>query len=447
MKVNVAGAGAGKTRMMADLITKCDIPDGKVIYCIAFTNAAANIIAEKVEKKLGRIPNNIMVSTIHSFLYHELISPYYFFLYGKQFERLSVIDLPVNENFKRVKLSELEAENTLHYTKIPEKAKWVAYKKSGDKKATTDLRKKILSRFKNYCAAIYVDEAQDISEDVRLILESLDNEGVDIVLFGDPKQDVKGLGQFRQIIEANSGVNYISICHRCPQKHLDISNTLASVFEQQVADQDNAEGNIEVIFESDINNIQDFIESGTFGLKYISMKRERFATHEKQEKCNRFESLYYEVHRAVTKKWKGILSEIEIKRVSFYVAERMLNDFNGYNSDRIISEWCKNKAFDYLTKKQYASIVSILRVEDEAKTDIPVVSSIEIIKGREAERCLFILSPDLAPYLFKEKIEDNKSNHLLYVALTRSLDHLTILVMKEVEIKYTREKIMKCFHM
>jgi hypothetical protein len=57
---------------------------------------------------------------------------------------------------------------------------------------------------------------------------------------------------------------------------------------------------------------------------------------------------------------------------------------------------------------------------------------------------LFILSPDLAPYLFREKTEDNKTSHLLYVALTRSLNHLTILIMKEVEETYAREKIL-CF--
>lgn len=90
-------------------------------------------------------------------------------------------------------------------------------------------------------------------------------------------------------------------------------------------------------------------------------------------------------------------------------------------------------------------MASAIKATDTATSDIPVVSSIEIIKGREAERCLFILSTDLAPYLFREKTEDNKTSHLLYVALTRSLDHLTILVMKEVEEKYTREKIVGFF--
>lgn len=77
MVVNVAGAGAGKTTKMADIIMGHDIPDGKVAFCIAFTNAAADNIKEKVERKLNGVPNNIKISTIHSFLYHELIEPYY----------------------------------------------------------------------------------------------------------------------------------------------------------------------------------------------------------------------------------------------------------------------------------------------------------------------------------------------------------------------------------
>ena len=56
MKVNVAGAGAGKTTKMAELITALEIPEGKVVFCIAFTNAAATNIIEKVEEKLGAVP-------------------------------------------------------------------------------------------------------------------------------------------------------------------------------------------------------------------------------------------------------------------------------------------------------------------------------------------------------------------------------------------------------
>ena len=446
MKVNVAGAGAGKTTNMAELITRLEIPEGKVVFCIAFTNAAATNITEKVEEKLGLVPNNIKISTIHSFLYQELVYPYYFTLYKKHYERLSVIDLPEDPGYKRAKLSELEAENILHFTMIPERAKWVAYQKSTDRKAEKDIRKKLLARFSGYCAAIFVDEAQDIGHDVKLILEALEKSGVEIILYGDPKQDVKGLGEFRKIIENTANVNYISECHRCPQKHLNLSNTLAPKAEKQQANENNSEGTINVVFESDVQDIKQFLKEGNYGLQYISMKRDRFATHEKQESGERFETLRHEIYRAVCDKWTGIKAELEINRATFYVTEQMLTAYDcGIAEKAIIAQWVNNGMIDRLTGKRYAQMASAIKAVDMATYDIPVVSSIEIIKGCEAERCLFILSPDLAPYLLREKTEDNKTSHLLYVALTRSLDHMTIMIMKEVEEKYTREKIEKYF--
>ena len=50
---------------MADIIMAHDIPDGKVVFCIAFTNAAADNIKEKVAEKVNGVPDNIKISTIH----------------------------------------------------------------------------------------------------------------------------------------------------------------------------------------------------------------------------------------------------------------------------------------------------------------------------------------------------------------------------------------------
>ncbi len=72
-----------------------------------------------------------------------------------------------------------------------------------------------------------------------------------------------------------------------------------------------------------------------------------------------------------------------------------------------------------------------------------MVNSIESIKGREGNNCLFILTGDLAKYLFGKKKTDNKTKNKLYVALTRSLENLTILITTEVEEKYGRDEINK----
>lgn len=443
MEINVAGAGSGKTTLMSKLITSSIIPNGKNVFCIAFTNAAVDNIVDKVKKKLVSVPDNIKISTIHSFLYQEFIMPYYYFLYGKQFERLSDIELSENNKYNNIILSDLEEDNILHVTKIPEKAKWVVYGKSTDNRAIKNLREKVLKRFSLYCSAIYVDEAQDLSKDIRIILDSLDNIGVKIILYGDPKQDVKGRGQFREIIKSNINVKFISNCYRCPQKHLNLSNTLATEEEYQFAEKGNAEGSINIVFESDIN-IHNYLATEDFGLKYISMKRDRFDTHAKSISEKRFDKIYYLVRKAIIDKWKRIKSEIEINRASFYCTEQMIKLFNGNNAAVVISKQVERDFFNYLDKRRFAQISSALS-EDIRLSNNPVINTIEIVKGLEAERCLFILSPDLAPYLFGEKDADNKTKHLLYVALTRSLDNLTIMIMTEVEMEYKRRMIEEFF--
>ena len=101
-----------------------------------------------------------------------------------------------------------------------------------------------MSHFNSYCSAIYVDEAQDINEDIYAILSDLEHAGVEIILYGDPKQDVKGFGCFRQIIDKSSDMHYFPDGYRCPQVHLDLSNTLAQKNEKQVASYGNAAGSL-----------------------------------------------------------------------------------------------------------------------------------------------------------------------------------------------------------
>lgn len=446
MIVNVAGAGAGKTTKMADVIMAHDIPDGKVVFCIAFTNAAADNIKEKVAEKMSGVPDNIKISTIHSFLYQELIEPYYYFLYGKHFGQLSTISLPPNNCYKSKKLSELEQEGTLHITEIPEKAKWVAYRKSVDTKGIKAVREKAMSHFNSYCSAIYVDEAQDINEDIYAILSALEHAGVEIILYGDPKQDVKGFGCFRQIIDKSSDVHYFPDCYRCPQVHLDLSNTLAQKNEKQVASYGNAAGSLEIVFESEIDDVKGYIESGNYGLCYISQKRGKFYTHSSETTDERFETLRHEVFRAMQEKWREKTTEIEIERAAYFVTEKMLENYDQTGNPAVsISQWVKNNAFDQLSRTKYAQMVGAMSMKNAEPTNAIIVRSIEIIKGLEASRCFFILTSDLAPYLFRTKTDDNKMSHLLYVALTRSKDHLTILISQNVESPFSRDFVLAFF--
>ena len=315
------------------------------------------------------------------------------------------------------------------------------------RKIVKSVRKKVLSYFNSYCSAIYVDEAQDISKDIYDVLSALERAGVEIILYGDPKQDVKGFGYFRQIIDKSSDVHYFSDCYRCPQIHLNLSNTLAQKDEKQVANCENAVGSLEIVFESDIDDVKEYIETENYGLCYISQKRGEFYTHSSETIDECFETLRHEVFRAMQEKWREETTEIEIERAAYFVAEKMLENYDQTGNPAVsILQWAKNNAFDRLSRQKYAQMASAFSMKKAEPTNVVIVKSIEIIKGLEASRCLFILTSDLSALSIQNKeTDDNKMSHLLYVALTRSKDHLTILISQDVESAFSRDYILAFF--
>lgn len=445
MKIEVAGAGAGKTYRMASRISDIEIPEGKVVYCVAFTNAAADNIRRKLAERNGSLPDNVKVSTIHSFLYTELVHPYYHLLYGIRYSRISTINLPSQPAFHNRRIKELEEGLLLHQTVIPERAKWVVHKKSKDNAQVRAMRDRALAMFAGYCHKIIVDEAQDIDKNIRDVLLALHRAGVDIELCGDPKQDVKGFGCFREIVDAfPNNVTYNCECHRCPQLHLQISNRLACDDEQQVADEKSCAGSIDVIFEADVD-ASSHIENGDYGLVFISKKNDRFDTHAKRDKGSRFDSLRHELDIAIRARHGDNVPDLEIKRAAYYVASQMLDLIDaGTDVGTVVSKGISNGYYDY-DKTRYARIAEAIKPNTSTEGEAIAVTSIEAVKGLEADKCLFILTTDLVPYLLGDKNDDNKTKHLLYVSLTRSLNNLTVLVTTEVESRYSRERILAAF--
>lgn len=64
-----------------------------------------------------------------------------------------------------------------------------------------------------------------------------------------------------------------------------------------------------------------------------------------------------------------------------------------------------------LDRLQYAKVISALQKSNERVNDIPIVNTIESIKGQDGKNCLFILTTDLAAYLFGEKVLENKTKN------------------------------------
>lgn len=280
MEINIAGAGAGKTTKMSDKIIfiRNQIDEDKKIFCVAFTNSAVDCIRRKLCERYVQIPENIVVSTIHSFLYREIIKPYYHLLYGKRYEKISVADLPQNTAYKTAKIKRLDDMNVLHQTVIPEHAKWVLCKKSKDIQNIKDGRIIIKNAIAKYCGAICIDEVQDIDKHMQAIIEELNRIGIPMILVGDPKQDLKGFNRLRNLMSIyKRNVRYISECHRCPQLHLELSNRLVDINEKQKSEKDF--GKLSIYYESEID-CRTLIESQKYDLMYISQKQGMYKTHD-----------------------------------------------------------------------------------------------------------------------------------------------------------------------
>lgn len=445
MKISIAGAGAGKTTSMADSIIelRSGMDEHLKIFCITFTNNAVKCVKEKLQAHYGSLPDNIVVSTIHSFLYQEFIRPYYYLLFGKQYERISVAELPVEYAYKMGTIGRLESKNVLHQTVIPERAKWVVVKKSKDTKAIKEKRSVLKNSFKSYCGAICVDEAQDIDSDMLEIIESLHELGITMVLMGDPKQDLKGHRCLRKLATTYpDAVEYSTLCYRCPKKHLTISNLIVADAEKQYSEKEN--GSVIVYFASD-KNISELLLEKPFDLKYISQRQGIYETHAKEKNKDIRETLCEEISIVMQKKHPTI-SELALMRGSYYLGERLLENYKSCNN--------KQKAMNLTFKteplndnKAYGRIINLIPDEkDDNINEVVYVNSIDSIKGQEGNNCLLILTTDLAAYLLGTKTDETIIKNRLYVGLTRSLNELTIYITPEVEKKYGKEKIKVFFH-
>ncbi|HHT7126578.1 TPA: UvrD-helicase domain-containing protein, partial [Bacillus cereus] len=99
-----------------------------------------------------------------------------------------------------------------------------------------------------------------------------------------------------------------------------------------------------------------------------------------------------------------------------------------------------------LTRQDKGKLADAINLNREIPTNEGIlVNSIDSIKGLEGNECLFILSTDLAPYLFGENGNQNKMLNYLYVALTRAKQKLVFMITTEVEEKYSRKCINTYF--
>lgn len=442
MKIIVAGAGAGKTSSMAQLVLdRYNETESKIIYVITYTNAAKNHIKNKIKELNGIVPKRILVETIHSFLLKEFIFPYHHLLYEQQYTRASQIKLPDDFRYKAAKLKELGTNKNVHVEKVTEIAKWIIFGKSNDKEAIKEKREKILSIVSRYLDSVFVDEAQDMDNHFLKIIEVLEEQGINLCLVGDPKQDLRGRFSLNELMEKyNDRVTYKPENYRCPVSHVLFANSYISDEEQQVPMTETL-GSLSFSYESQLN-IEELLTSKKWEYVYIYKKNGRFLTHAADKNIAE-QNLEYELKSLMAK--SGVIDN-EIDKNSFVLKKYILGNLPRLNYHQIFSVLERILSIN-LTRQDKGKLASSLTLNLEVSNQNGlVINSIDSIKGLEADNCIFVLTTDLAPYLFKEKTEKNKMLNYLYVAITRSKKELLILVTREVEEKYSKDIIDSKFH-
>lgn len=444
MKVKVGGAGAGKTTKMADAIFdyyKLLKNDAKKIFCITFTNTAKEIITNRVSEKFGGdIPSNILISTIHSFLNQEIIKPYNFLVFNKHYQNISHFPLGDKPQFRERNKKNLEEKNIIHVDLFTQKSKWITVKKTKDTELILKKREIINNKIIGQTSCVFIDEAQDIDNHFLEILLKWDQLGLDIRLYGDPKQDLSGKDVFRKLILEieegkiqNSYCTYDNECYRCPENILKFSNLYISELEKQTSLNDRV-GTLNYIYETDYKtNFEEIYYK--YKLVYIYNRGNNFITkpYEKsdvdklsKELCMILYPNHIDDHRNRAQCYN-------------YIKEIMRS------SKTIGIKKAVSGCFPYgtLEKDKYMKILSIIpKTETGAMF---VAKSIQKVKGDEASKCLFILDTALAPYLFFENIKDNSTKNKLYVALTRTKSLLTFFICESVEKRWGRESINSFF--
>ena len=443
MRIEIAGAGAGKTTSLAEkIINRYENQKDKNIYCISFTNSSVSTIQEKLEKYFhGALPSSIKISTIHSFLFSEIVHPYYFLLYQKQYKKIFNIDLPSDPRYRNMTLSNLDKNDILHVEKISERAKNVICGKQADKKAIKQIREIIVSSLSSYIDAIFVDEAQDIDQHFKDVLIKLSETEISIELIGDPKQDLKGSGNLRKLIDLYSeDVRYIENSHRCPQIHLSLSNKYIPIEESQKS-LSSEEGTINIYFESEYNKLDSLISS--YDICYIYQKHGSFDTKTVKSEGQLFEELKLILKGRLGVKELDGQQLVKVSKLSVAMLSRAMHQ--DQTPEDIVKFYFK---YGTIATNIYHRLVNAIKSEiKNSQTDKIVVQSIDKVKGLGKNKCLFIVTPAMVPYLLNNVSQPSiKMSSYLYVALTRSKKQLDFLFTKEVEDKYSKEQLRNIFN-
>lgn len=444
IEVQLAGAGAGKTHGLAERIIKhYDASSHKKIFAITYTNNAAKNISEAIIKRLGRLPENIVVCTVHAFLLNEIIYPYSPFVLNEVYVNSSSCktfsNFPPGKTDEQKRresastISRLKKNGVIHVDETYAAAWRVVdenYSKHSSQKKKSKVRKvhKLLS---SAIDKIFLDEAQDLDAMALKAFQEIGENSVDIYMVGDPKQAINYPKSFKKwLASSEKNENFIILpnittSRRVPQRILDLSNTFCPKGQEQTSLSE-VEGRLTYIT-SEADHYDEVIRHHINNGSLVSIFRKEGNYSTKQ--AGSLPEFDPDVEELLAKKFR----EYEEKVVT-YALQRYFALLLSRNNDKVsIRKFLDKIGISYekeLFKKLCRSAEQYsLSKDNSAKY---AISSIQKTKGLESNVCVLVITEGIYKFLTKENLGNsdkyNKTWNTVYVALTRAKSELIIAI-------------------
>lgn len=275
-RLTIAGPGAGKTTQMIDDIEKSleYLEAHRFCAVITYTNEATKEIKKRLRQNI-KLPPNLFVGTIHSFLINFILEPYAHLYSITTVEKVYIdevkLSFEIDDRVIRDRYIKKQAEKILDYG-------LVTYDKILEKSYNLTENNRICTIIANRLQYIFIDEYQDSRVLQHLIMLNILKKGkTNIYAIGDPMQSIFNftyeksqlkdeptpdentlppIRDLQRICIENSSFNYSEITqnHRCSPQITDFINNFNGCITQET---DNTDKGIPVHFisETDLRKI------------------------------------------------------------------------------------------------------------------------------------------------------------------------------------------------
>ncbi|EPC15060.1 hypothetical protein Lpl7_0876 [Lacticaseibacillus paracasei subsp. tolerans Lpl7] len=447
MKLINSGAGSGKTTSLAEVILSRNSKSSvnTHIFVIAYSNYASSVIRTRLTTSKRKTQAQIHISTIHSFLWNFVIEPYYYLLFGTQFTEISSQILGGDQKFRASKLKQLREDHILHVSEFSRIAKKVIIGSKTACKREKAIRAIVLKHLALFVDSIYIDEAQDMDQNTAEIIEVLDSKGIFCYLVGDINQDLHARNGFKYLIKMHKSNSELKTeNYRCPRTHVMLSNRYISYNQVSMS---TTSGRLGYVLEKD-TDVQLLLEEYSKGLIYINKSIRHFNVHSSNssDSLKRMEYILRKYHTTVAD-YAESDSEVS-KKWAFDIARWVWRSIESGTESQVVVQSLIKLLHQAYSRKLYAELYECINLLQKIKDSTGSMSSvplcsIEAAKGSQSDRCLLIMSTDLFRVLIGESNKKNSTTNALYVALTRSIDQLLIILTREVTSHYSDRKIEK----